>query len=152
MPSPRPIPDEIKKARGTLRADRTNANKPKPIAGKPKVPATLGRVGKKYWEYLVGVLHQMNMLTRSDETAIELTAKTYEEWHEAQLTLKREGQYFETINTQGAKVLKVHPAWQVQADASRRLRMMLQEFGLTPSSRGKVSANPEEVEDIEDLL
>jgi P27 family predicted phage terminase small subunit len=38
-------------------------------------------------------------------------------------------------------MIKAHPAAIMKADAWKRLRAMLAEFGMTPASRSKVSIN-----------
>jgi len=43
-----------------------------------------------------------------------------------------------------AGLIKAHPAVAMRNDAARRLQSLLAEFGMTPSSRSKVSAKDED--------
>ena len=65
---------------------------------------------------------------------------------------QKEGRIYETFASNGAKVLKAHPAAQQSADAWRRIRMMLIEFGLTPASRSKLERPEGRTLDIDDII
>ncbi len=50
-------------------------------------------------------------------------------------------------------MIKPHPAAVMKADAWKRIRAMLSEFGMTPASRSKVGANgPAEADPLEEFL
>ncbi|MGV3843346.1 P27 family phage terminase small subunit, partial [Citrobacter braakii] len=50
--------------------------------------------------------------------------------------------------TQTTLTIKPHPAAMMKADAWKRLRAMLAEFGMTPSSRSKVSKDKPDDDDL----
>lgn len=150
----RPTPTKLKEARGTLRKDRAPKNPVKTDLGKPtiKTPSFLKAKGKHMYERAVGHLHSMGLLSTMDDTALELLAMAYQEWNEAEMRLKKEGRVYETESSNGARVLKAHPAAAQSADAWRRIRLMLIEFGLTPASRSKIELPENRVLDIDDII
>lgn len=150
----RPVPQELKKKRGTARKDRAPENPVTVTKGKPvkSTPSFLKAKGKMMYERTVGHLHNMGLLSTADDTALELLALAYQEWYTAELRLQKEGRIYETYAANGAKVLKPHPAAAQSADAWRRIRMMLIEFGLTPASRSKLEKPEGRTLDIDDII
>lgn len=150
----RPAPQELKKKRGTARKDRAPENPVTVTNAKPKktTPSFLKAKGKMMYERSVGHLHSMGLLSTVDDTSLELLAMAYQEWYSAELKLMKEGRIYETYAANGAKVLKPHPAAAQSADAWRRIRMMLIEFGLTPASRSKLERPEGRTLDIDDII
>jgi P27 family predicted phage terminase small subunit len=150
----RPVPQELKKKRGTARKDRAPENPVKVTKAAPKktTPSFLKAKGKMMYERSVGHLHSMGLLSTVDDTSLELLAMAYQEWYSAELKLMKEGRIYETFAANGAKVLKPHPAAAQSADAWRRIRMMLIEFGLTPASRSKLERPEGRTLDIDDII
>jgi P27 family predicted phage terminase small subunit len=95
----------------------------------------------------------MGVLTVADGMALELLVGAYFEWRDARALIRDaaelqvvEGQQVETKDglvyrsfTENGVILRTHPANSIASDAWRRIGSMLREFGLTPSSRTKVS-------------
>lgn len=53
----------------------------------------------------------------------------------------------------GDVLIKAHPAAAMKADAWKRIRAMLAEFGMSPASRAKVNtAGPDNVDPLAELL
>jgi len=150
----RPVPQELKKKRGTARKDRAPENPVKITNAKPAktTPSFLKAKGKMMYERSVGHLHSMGLLSTVDDTSLELLAMAYQEWYSAELRLQKEGRIYETFASNGAKVLKPHPAAAQSSDAWRRIRMMLIEFGLTPASRSKLERPEGRTLDIDDII
>ena len=150
----RPAPQELKKKRGTARKDRAPENPVTVTKAKPKktTPSFLKAKGKMMYERSVGHLHSMGLLSTVDDTSLELLAMAYQEWYSAELKLMKEGRIYEPFASNGAKVLKPHPAAAQSADAWRRIRMMLIEFGLTPASRSKLEKPEGRTLDIDDII
>lgn len=68
-------------------------------------------------------------------------------------TLEIEGYTYRTETQTGDVLIKAHPAAIMKADAWKRLRAMLAEFGMTPASRSKVSIKkPGEVDPIAEFM
>ena len=150
----RPAPQELKKKRGTARKDRAPENPVTVTKAAPKktTPSFLKAKGKMMYERSVGHLHSMGLLSTVDDTSLELLAMAYQEWYSAELKLMKEGRIYETFASNGAKVLKPHPAAAQSSDAWRRIRMMLIEFGLAPASRSKLERPEGRTLDIDDII
>lgn len=138
----KPTPSHLKVVAGTNRADRENKNEPKPRHAKPEAPAHMSARGREAWDYVVMVLDRMGVLTEADALAVELMCEARADWLSARSAIAAAGgETYESINEQtGAVLIKAHPAVAMRNDASRRLQSLLAEFGMTPSSRSRVSA------------
>jgi P27 family predicted phage terminase small subunit len=93
--------------------------------------------GREAWGYVVAVLDRMGVLTEADAMAVELMCEARADWLSARDAIIEAGG--ETYKTD-AGLIKAHPAVAMRNDAARRLQSLLAEFGMTPSSRSKVSA------------
>lgn len=64
-----------------------------------------------------------------------------------------EGYTYRTKTQNGDVLIKAHPAAAMKADAWKRIRAMLAEFGMSPASRAKVNtAGPDDVDPLAELL
>ena len=68
----KPTPSHLKVVRGTDRADRRNNAEPQPSKCRPDAPDTMTDVGREAWDYVVGILDRMGILTEADAMAVEL--------------------------------------------------------------------------------
>ena len=146
MPGRPRTPTRLKVLRGTARPDRTNPSEPKPKRDRPRCPAWLSPTAKTVWRKLAGVLDRMRVLTEADGHALELLADAYGEYRAARAVILKEGTTYES-DTKHGKIVRTRPEVAIAADAWKRMKAMLVEFGLTPSSRSQVSAAPVEEED-----
>ena len=92
------------------------------------------------------MLDRMRVLTEADGHALELLADAYGEYRAARAVILKEGTTYES-DTKHGKIVRTRPEVAIAADAWKRMKAMLVEFGLTPSSRSQVSAAPVEEED-----
>ena len=100
------------------------------------MPLCLDGVAREKWEELAPLCASMGTLTRGDGSALLSLCLAYarmlaaeKESSEAGLTYVSEG-----------GLVKRHPASAIAHEASRDLLAHLEAFGLTPSSRSRVSA------------
>tara|TARA_Y100001951_G_scaffold105340_1_gene122087 strand:+ start:42 stop:503 length:462 start_codon:yes stop_codon:yes gene_type:complete len=133
----KPTPSHLKVVRGTDRADRRNNAEPQPSKCRPDAPDTMTDVGREAWDYVVGILDRMGILTEADAMAVELLCEARADWLSARDEITAAGG--ETYTTE-AGLIKAHPAVAMRNDAARRMQSLLAEFGMSPSSRSKVSA------------
>jgi P27 family predicted phage terminase small subunit len=92
-------------------------------------------------------LDAIGVMSQLDARALELLVEAYTEYRHHCETLDREGYtyavYSEDDPDEGKereiRIIKPHPAAMMKADAWKRMRAMLGEFGMTPSSRSKVN-------------
>lgn len=140
MSNPR-TPHALKVVPGTDRADRANPNEPKPGAlpadAKPPEWLALNQLAQTAWGDLQPVLNGMGVLTVADPIALALLASALAEFVAARAVVDEGGP---TYGTNGAtEMLRARPEVAIAADAWRRAKIMLGEFGLSPASRGRVS-------------
>lgn len=89
-------------------------------------------------------LDEMGVLTYADAWAIEQLAENYAEILEWRKIIDDDGRIVTITMTSGEERDVVNPACIALADAEKRFRAMLCEFGLTPSARSRVNAKPQE--------
>lgn len=138
----KPTPSHLKLVRGTNRADRANRSEPKPSRARPSAPGHMSDRAREAWDYVVGILDRMGVLTEADALAVELLCEARADWLSARDLISANGgeTYESTNDATGQTLIKVHPAVAMRNDAARRMQSLLAEFGMTPSSRSKVQA------------
>jgi P27 family predicted phage terminase small subunit len=94
------------------------------------------------------MLDRMGILAEPDALALELLCEAYADYLAAARELKDFGSaYYETTTEKGGTMYRAHPALAAKADADRRIRGWLAEFGLTPSSRSRVKTDGSKEDD-----
>lgn len=134
------LPTEIKKQRGTLRADRTNPNEPTAPLKIPPVPTWLSEDGQKSFIELSQLLHNMSVLTEADEVSLTLLCDAYGDYKQAKDVINKLGPVQEVTSREGHTKTIQRPEVAIANQAFVRVFQLLKEFGLTPSSRAKVNA------------
>ncbi|WP_254852138.1 phage terminase small subunit P27 family [Xenorhabdus bovienii] len=95
----------------------------------------------------------LGVMSQLDAKALELLVEAYIEYRHHCDTLEQAGYTYPTTSATGDTIIKAHPAAVMKADAWKRLRAMLGEFGMTPSTRAKVNMNsPDQADPLEDFL
>ncbi len=141
-----PKPTIQKKLGGTLQPSRTNAQEPVPDVCLPLLPDWLSERGRQYWDTIGAVLLNMKVVTAGDGSALMLLVESLAEWAEARQAIIGAdgapglGLVYEMQTEGGQTMRRPNPEVAMASDAMKRSLNMLREFGLTPSSRGKVSA------------
>ena len=135
--SRRPLPRELKAARGTLRAHRDNGGAPR-IEGIPTKPARFAGHASAFWDEMVQVLTERGQICLDTAVSLEALCESYQECQELQECIRKEGRFYTVTRKDGARMERAHPALAMLADADRRFRAWLTEFGLTPASRSRV--------------
>ena len=154
MAGRKPKPSHLKAITGNAGKRAANKREPKPRKGIPPCPGHLSLRAKAAWKRLGPELEAMGVLTVADGMALELLVSAYAEYRDAQDLVDREGKTYETVSQSGSVMVRARPEVAMASDAWRRMRAMLAEFGLTPSSRSRVNAaDPErEADPFEELL
>ena len=149
-PGPAPTPTVIKKMRGNPGGRPLNEKEPKPVQTKVKrMPRGLSNDAKKLWRTLATTLIDWGVLTDWDIPAFMLMAEHYAIAMQASRIITEEG--LQTIDEH--KCQRKHPLLQVMRDSSTAFRLYASEFGLTPSSRSRLSVQPPAEElGLKDLL
>ena len=146
---PAPIPTHLKLVRGTARKDRINKNEPTPKKVIPKCPTWLNADAKKIWKRTAEQLKDMGVLFESDQDLLAAYAIAVDNYIKATRLVDTEG-----LLVEGRRDGQVtNPAVRVQRDAAQLMRQLAAEFGLTPSSRTRISSEGGKSDGgIDDLL
>ena len=147
-------PTGAKVLAGTFRKDRANRGEPKPPRGHVTAPDWLKGEARWAWQQLSDMLGEngTNVLRKQDRYALALLCDAYREYRVTKRQVEHEGYTIVRVTKFGMARVN-HPLIRVYADAWRRVRLMILEFGLTPAALSKTSAQPAEtVDPIEELL
>ena len=134
-------PTVLKVVKGTQRKDRANPSEPKPKAAtKDEAPPDwLSLAATPWWHRVRPLLLQMKVLTQADPVALGLLCDALAEYVAARDAVVAGGPTYE-VESKFGLTIRPRPEVAMAQDAWRRAKLMLTEFGLTPASRAKVSA------------
>ncbi len=143
-------PTEMLKASGTFRDDR-HANKMTLPLGSPTPRASVGDISRDAYEFIAGRLTNIGVVSEIDTFALQMFSDAWEDYIAAREVIRRDGPTYATTTNTGDTMWRPRPELAMMNNAWDRLKKIIPEFGLTPSSRAKIDAK-DEVQDIDDLL
>jgi P27 family predicted phage terminase small subunit len=136
---PPPKPSKLKKLQGTHRKDRAAPRELDAKPGVPTMPAWLNAEARAEWKRIVPQLDALKILSDIDGamladycTAHALAVNATKKYQREGLTVKVNGQ------------LQKHPAVKIAQEARSQAARLAAEFGLSPSSRTRISAPDDE--------
>jgi P27 family predicted phage terminase small subunit len=133
MSGPPPKPYLIKKAEGNPGKQRLTPG-PEFRAGRPKCPVWVKGEARKLWKKLAPELEEQGLLALVNGSALEGLCRAYAKAVECEKVLIEQGLTYESKNgyiCPRPEVLIAQKEWQL-------VRSFCGEFGLTPSSNGKI--------------
>lgn len=146
---PAPKPTALRVLQGNPSRRPLNAKEPQPeVLAEAAPPTFLKGRARLAWVELSPLLVKLRVLTEADRMALGLLCDTYGEWLELRADIRKHGRTYKLNTKTGDVMWMPRPEVAMAADAWRRSNLMLQQFGLTPSSRSKVSAAGEEQADL----
>lgn len=158
MAGRRPKPTHLKVVSGNPGKRALNKKEPKPKREAPSCPAHLSDNGKVAWGKLCVLLDRMGVLTEADSMALERLCDTYAEILECRDLIAKTGRTYTSVRSSGSEddsseqvLVKANPAVAMLADADRRFKSYLVEFGLTPAARSKVQVAKDDDEKADPL-
>ena len=134
----KPLPTKLKLFRGTLRSDRRNPREASLGDGLPTCPRALSPAAKREWRRVAHELAQAGLLTVVDRAGLAAYCAAWSRWIEAEEALRKYG----TIMKSQSGYPMVSPYFSVASKSLEQMRLLLGEFGMTPSSRSRVNAQP----------
>jgi P27 family predicted phage terminase small subunit len=137
---PAPKPTAIKKAEGNPGKRKLNTQEPQPVPGAPECPDHLDAVAKKEWNRLSGILVAMKLLTEADYIALGNLCQAYSTMIDAQKHLNKGGILFKTPNG----YIQQNPLLGIIRAQMNIVNGLVREFGLTPSSRTRITIEKED--------
>jgi P27 family predicted phage terminase small subunit len=132
-PAPEPIQLKILKGIGNGK-DQAGLPIPVPPAfdrGAPEPPAWLEPEAEKVWKRVAPSLDRLDLLKDEDREVFAAYCSAWSRFVDAVGTYQAEGL---TITTAPHGRIVPHPAVKIAEAASRELRQLAQEFGLTPAA------------------
>lgn len=155
-------PTKIKILEGERNKNRINYNEPEP-EGKTTAPSFLNKHAKSEWRRLSGELERLGLLTRVDRSSLAAYCQVYGRWVDAENRLnklvseaveagKDPASAFLVFTLKGG--VSKNPLLTVINDCLTQMHEYLTEFGMTPVSRSKITANPKpkETDPIQDII
>ncbi len=133
---PKPVPTALKVVRGTDQPCRVKKNEPKPKTDSIKRPFKLSHIASLQWTKVSRQLKAAKLLTNIDTHALALYCESYATYIEAKGLIREQGVVVDGLN--GAE--KQSAYFLVANKAQDQMLKLMVEFGMTPSSRTRVSA------------
>lgn len=133
-----PKPTHLKVLEGNPGKRPLNVKEPKPKPTAPKCPVWLGPIAKKEWRRVVPELERLGLLTVVDGAALEGYCESYSKWVELSQFLKKfekQGYMFKTPSGYMQQLPQVGMAQKYLV----LVKAFCSEFGLTPSSRARMT-------------
>lgn len=141
---PRPEPTTLKLMKGNPGKRSLNKDEPQPSGSLPAPPDHLSETALEAWECWAEQLDESGIATRLDATALEMLCSAYARYLDAAEKVSAHGAVW--VEKSDTKIPKFaySPYWAVMNNEFKKVRAMLQEFGMTPSSRSGVVIAPKQ--------
>lgn len=134
----------MKILQGTFRKDRANASAPVAVGTGPRAPAFLPKRAVEWFGVLKARLEPLSLSSETYTERLAILADDLAEIDELCLYLQENGRTYATTTPAGDTMYRPRPEAAMLQDAKKRASSGLAEFGLTPASIGKVSAQKNE--------
>lgn len=133
MPARR-LATKVKEENGSYVKDpqRRNLREPSSSKEEPVMPRHLCKTAKKIWKQTCDVLREMGMLSKTDAHLIEHYSICYAEYLKLYEIVQRDGHISDSGNSVG-------PASTAMTRLASEHIKLVNELGLTPASRGKLT-------------
>jgi P27 family predicted phage terminase small subunit len=132
---PAPKPTALRVLHGD-RKSRVNLDEPQPRNLSPAKPEWLSESAGELWDLLMPDLEVMGTVKCSDWVALAQLCETWSRWRRINdLVAKSPPIWKRGEDAAGNPIMVKNPLYSQVRDASAELRVMLREFGLTPSAR-----------------
>lgn len=139
-PGPAPKPTILKRIAGNPGQRPLNDNEPSFEQDEIHIPHYLVEDEKMEWVRLAPMLVQVGLLTEGDEIALAILCAKLVRWKRARRRLAKSGELYVTDKGNQIQHPNVGIVNRLEADITR----LITEFGLTPSSRSRISVASDE--------
>lgn len=130
----KPKPPELRLIEGNPGHRPIPENTPKPFPKAPTRPAWILPEAKREWSRIVPHLERLGLLTIVDRAALTGYCQSWARYRQAEDILNKKG--FTLITGQGTEIQR--PEVAISRNMLQQIRAFAAEFGLTPSSRGRI--------------
>lgn len=135
----KPIPTRLKVITGNPGKRPLNKLEPRPLASAPTCPDWLSPDAKEQWDALLPELDEVGLLTKIDVSAYTALCEAWALLKQASQALQKDGI---VLLDKDGNLIRTNPTVRVIKAAMDTIRALSAEFGLTPSSRSKVTVTP----------
>ena len=153
MPAGRPPkPTALRELGGNAGRRPLNTAEPRPAAKLPTPPQHLNAEARREWRRMGKILLGQGLVTEIDRPALAAYCVAYARWALAERKLNEPeedgqaegaGMVAWVRDKEGNRLYPVQSPWlAISNKAQEQMRQMLIQFGMTPSSRSKVTAVP----------
>jgi len=146
----KPVPTELARLRGNPHQHKlpTPDEEPQPEISEtvPEAPEWLGKYGRLEWDRVAPYLWKNKLLTEADATTLATYCQNVDLLIESTKDIQENGH---TIWGQRGQVR--NPALASFSQATTALRAMATEFGMTPSSRARITLPDSPADSLRDL-
>ena len=132
----KPKPTKLKVVAGNPGKRKLNQSEPSPRVTLPRCPAHLSEPARAEWKRMGKRLRKLGLLTDIDTAAFAAYCAAWGRWVEAEEALIKHGAVVRAPKT---GVPMQNPYLSIANTAIRQIREFLTEFGMSPSSRSRVS-------------
>ena len=144
MPSPIPLPTNLKSIRGTARPCRLNDKEPRPDKLETlKPPPGLNKDEKKCWRTVSSELQKAGILTKVDVSSLVAYCRSWVGWIEETRIAQDEG----SVVKGGLGGPVINPHVRIASEYFKQLLALWREFGMTPSSRTRIRSDTDKPDD-----
>lgn len=144
-------PSHLHAVEGTAQKCRMNPNEPVPPGDLPSSPLYLSQKAREYFDLMTERIHSLGIASVADTEKVMMLALRLEEIELTTKDIAENGAVFRSVkpiegafeadgNTVLSVTVRPNPAVSQRSNAMRQAQSLLSDFGLCPSSRGKVSA------------
>lgn len=138
MPGRKPKPTALKKLAGNPGKRPLNEAEPIPPSGVAACPTDLSPDAQTEWNRIAPDLIEMGVLSRIDTAALAAYCESWARWRDAERNLRKFGSVIKAPS--GYPIQS--PYMTIASKALEQMRKFLVEFGMTPSSRSRISSGP----------
>lgn len=144
----KPLPDQIKDFRGTLRKCRVNKDAVTPEEGPMMPPDILPEGAVKYFEEFAAMFARLHMSSPVYETLVfEIALRKYE-IDVLTKDIEDNGFVLDGIDKNGNPIRRTNPAVSLRNESVRHLHALLAECGMTPSAATRVKRSSSGEEEV----
>jgi P27 family predicted phage terminase small subunit len=154
-PGRAPQPTKLKLVHGNPGKRPLNTKEPKPPRTRPERPDWLTGEARTAWDELAPLLDSMGVLTSIDGNALARYCKLWGRWVTLSAAIEKHGEVYPTKDKNGNPLgLRILPQVRIVESLSAELRQLDREFGLTPSARSRIDADPQTVsrDPLQDII
>lgn len=134
------LPTKLKLLKGTQRVDRLNPDEPDPDNCIPDAPNYLSKEALIEWGRVSHELNNLGLLSNIDRAALAMYCQAWGRVVKYEKVIAEKGELYKTSNGN----IQTSPAMWIVNKAMEQCHKFMTEFGMTPSSRSKVSAKKAE--------